>query len=91
MPEKLKKKPELEKVEACLDDPVRMYLMEMGRIPMLTREEEVDAAIKIDDARFRFRNYLLANDFMLSAAYKLLLKVHPVSYTHLTLPTICSV
>ena len=63
-------------VDNPIDDPVRMYLMEMGRIPLLTRDEEVDAATKIDAARFKFRNSLLASDFMLHGAYDLLMKVH---------------
>ena len=61
--------------ESAVDDPVRMYLMQMGRIPLLTRDEEVDAATKIDNARFEFRNTMLATDFMLKGAYDLLLKV----------------
>jgi len=61
--------------EGAIDDPVRMYLMQMGRIPLLTREEEVDAAMKIDKARFEFRNTMLATDFMLKGAYDSLKKV----------------
>ena len=61
--------------ESAVDDPVRMYLMQMGRIPLLTRDEEVDAATKIDKARFEFRNTMLATDFMLKGAYDALLKV----------------
>ena len=61
--------------EGTIDDPVRMYLMQMGRIPLLTREEEVDAAMKIDKARFKFRNTMLATDFMLKGAYDSLKKV----------------
>ena len=52
-----------------------MYLMQMGRIPLLSRAEEVDAAMKIDDARFLFRNSMLATDFMLRGAYDALQKV----------------
>ncbi len=58
--------------EGAIDDPVRMYLMQMGRIPLLTREEEVSAAISIDKARFKFRNKMLATDFMLRGAYQAL-------------------
>jgi RNA polymerase primary sigma factor len=58
--------------EGAIDDPVRMYLMQMGRIPLLTRDEEVSAAIDIDKARFKFRNTMLATDFMLRGAYQAL-------------------
>ena len=62
--------------ENAIDDPVRMYLMQMGRIPLLTRDEEVDAAMAIDTARFAFRNTMLATDFMLRGAVDALQKVH---------------
>ena len=58
--------------DAAIDDPIRMYLMQMGQIPLLTREEEVAAAVDIDAARFKFRNKLLATDFMLRGAYEAL-------------------
>ncbi len=58
-----------------LDDPVRVYLMQMGRIPLLTREEEVAAAVKIERSRLKFRNHMLATDFMLEGAVDLLEKV----------------
>ena len=60
------------KDEGAIDDPVRMYLMQMGQIPLLTREEEISAAIAIDKARFKFRNKMLATDFMLRGAYQAL-------------------
>ena len=61
--------------ESALDDPVRMYLMQMGRIPLLTREEEIAAAIEIDETRERYRNTMLATDFMLQGAVTLLEQV----------------
>ena len=57
------------------DDPVRMYLMQMGAIPMLSRQEEIEAAQLIDRTRFRFRNHILANDYILQGAVGLLKKV----------------
>ncbi len=60
---------------ASVDDPVRMYLMQMGEIPMLTRPEEIDAARAIEESRCRFRRSMLANDFMLRGAVELLVKV----------------
>lgn len=58
-----------------VDDPIRMYLMQMGRIPLLDRTEEVDAAKEIERTKVRYRNQILANDFMLRGAYRLLKKV----------------
>ena len=34
-----------------IDDPVRLYLMEMGKVPLLTREEEVMLAKQIEKGR----------------------------------------
>ncbi len=59
----------------AIDDPVRMYLMQMGEIPLLTREQEVTAARKIEATRTRFRHSMLATDFVLQAAVNALEKV----------------
>jgi RNA polymerase primary sigma factor len=39
--------------KARVDDPVRMYLREMGRVPLLTREQEVELAKKIENGRHK--------------------------------------
>ncbi len=62
-------------LENSLDDPVRMYLMQMGRIPLLTRDEEVAAAQEIEATRTRYRNVMMATDFMLVGAIDLLEQV----------------
>ena len=62
-------------LDSAIDDPIRVYLMQMGRIPLLTREEEVSAAVAIDKARFSYRNTMLATDFMLQGAVDQLQKV----------------
>ncbi|MGC8740075.1 MAG: RNA polymerase sigma factor RpoD [Candidatus Sumerlaeaceae bacterium] len=36
---------------AKIDDPVRLYLMEMGKVPLLTRDEEVALAKEIEKGR----------------------------------------
>jgi len=59
----------------CIDDPVRMYLMQMGEISLLNREEEITSAKKIEKTRTRFRHSMLANDFVLEGAATLLQKV----------------
>ncbi|MCG8583629.1 MAG: sigma-70 family RNA polymerase sigma factor [Pirellulales bacterium] len=60
---------------APIDDPIRMYLMQMGEIPMLSRPDEIAAAQRIERSRIRFRHEMLANDFVLQAAVDLLIKV----------------
>jgi RNA polymerase primary sigma factor len=59
-----------------IDDPVRIYLMQMGEIPLLNRADEVDSAKQIERARTKYRRSLLANDFILQGALTLLRKVH---------------
>ncbi|MCA9150911.1 MAG: sigma-70 family RNA polymerase sigma factor [Planctomycetales bacterium] len=59
----------------AIDDPVRMYLMQMGEIPLLSRQEEINAARKIEGTRTRFRNNMLATDYLLHAAVAALEKV----------------
>ncbi|MBI3840299.1 MAG: sigma-70 family RNA polymerase sigma factor [Planctomycetia bacterium] len=59
----------------CIDDPVRMYLMQMGEIPLLTRAEELSSARAIEKTRSRFRHNMLASDFVLQGAVHLLEKV----------------
>ena len=60
---------------AVIDDPVRLYLAQMGGMPLLTREGEVGHARQIEHWRRRFRRTLLANDFVLAGAVALLEKV----------------
>ncbi len=59
----------------CIDDPVRMYLMQMGEIPLLTRAEELAAPERSSRRRTRFRHNMLASDFVLQGAVDLLEKV----------------
>lgn len=58
-----------------LDDPIRMYLMQMGDISMLSREEELSAAKRIEGTQRRYRRQLLASDYVLRGATDLLKKV----------------
>ncbi len=37
------------------DDPIRMYLHQMGQVPLLTREQEVDICKRIEDAEITAR------------------------------------
>jgi len=46
-----------------IDDPVRMYLTQMGEIPLLTREEEISLARRIELTRKQFRKEVLSSGF----------------------------
>ena len=58
-----------------IDDPIRMYLMQMGDISMLSREEEIQAAKRIEMTQKNYRKQLLASDYVLHGAADLLKKV----------------
>jgi RNA polymerase primary sigma factor len=64
------------RTSAMIDDPIRLYLLQMGGIPLLNRETEVSSAREIERWRRLFRNTLLANDFVLAGAVQLLKRVH---------------
>ena len=58
-----------------IDDPVRMYLQQMGEIPLLAREEEIALAKKIEWSRKRFRRKVLESDLSLNGALEILSQV----------------
>ncbi|MEK0450840.1 MAG: polymerase sigma factor RpoD [Verrucomicrobiota bacterium] len=41
-----------------LDDPVRMYLKQMGQVPLLTREQEVEISMRIEDAELNVQKFV---------------------------------
>ena len=67
---------ELEAVTKRIDDPVRMYLTQMGEIPLLTRPQEIGLAKKIEMTRMHFRRRVLESDYCLQQATDILTQVH---------------
>src|SRR5204862_3756941 len=41
-----------------LDDPVRMYLKQMGQVPLLTRDQEVEISKRIEEAEVMVQKHL---------------------------------
>ncbi len=58
-----------------IDDPVRMYLSQMGEIPLLTREEEIRLAKKVELTRMAFRQMVLESDYCAGQAIEILQQV----------------
>jgi len=50
-----------------LDDPVRMYLKQMGQVPLLTREQEVEISKRIEDAELQVQETLYRFGFIARA------------------------
>jgi len=46
-----------------LDDPVRMYMNQMGKVPLLTREQEVEICKRIEDAEVEMKNIVYSLGF----------------------------
>ena len=57
---------------AGIDDPVRQYLTEMGKIKLLERDAERNLARQIELTRIRFRTKLLECDYVMQMAYRFL-------------------
>ena len=54
-----------------LHDPVRMYLGQMGSIPLLTRDQEIKLARTIESMNNGFRRQVLTNDFVIERAIEI--------------------
>lgn len=57
------------------DDPVRVYLAQMGTIPLLTRDQELRLAKKIETTRLILRRWCLENDLIAAHAAEILQQV----------------
>ena len=68
-----KKDPEEEEEEKpetkldILDDPVRMYLKQMGQVPLLTREQEVEISKRIEEAEIMVQRLINRFGFIAKA------------------------
>ena len=67
---------DLDEISRRIDDPVRMYLTQMGEIPLLTRDQEINLAKKIEITRKRFRRKVLECHFALALVVDVLKKVN---------------
>jgi RNA polymerase primary sigma factor len=47
----------------ALDDPVRMYMNQMGKVPLLTREQEVEVCKRIEEAELEMKRLLYSLGF----------------------------
>ncbi len=69
---------EEEKPEAkldILDDPVRMYLKQMGQVPLLTREQEVEISKRIEEAEIMVQRMINRFGFIAQAHLDLAAKL----------------
>src|SRR6266705_1850902 len=55
--------PEEERQLDALDDPVRMYMNQMAKVPLLTREQEVEVCKRIEEAGFDMKRLVYGLGF----------------------------
>jgi RNA polymerase primary sigma factor len=58
-----------------LDDPVRMYLKQMGQAPLLTREQEVEICKRIENAELMVKRFINCLGFISTAHIQLAQKL----------------
>jgi RNA polymerase primary sigma factor len=58
-----------------LDDPVRMYLKQMGQVPLLTREQEVEISKRIEEAENMVQKHINRFGFIARAHLELAAKL----------------
>ena len=58
------------------DDPLRLYLNQIGKISLLTHEQEIELARRVERSRRKFRLELLEVSFALRAVAHMLGRVH---------------
>ena len=61
-----------ETIPEKIDDPVRMYLTQMGEIPLLRRDEEIELAKKIELTRKRVLRKIFQSDYVIEEYIKAL-------------------
>ncbi len=65
-----------EELPKLSDDPIRMYLSQMAEIPLLSRDQEISLAKKIEITRKRFRRSVLGCDYAMRAVVQTLRRVY---------------
>jgi RNA polymerase primary sigma factor len=65
-----------EETESWSDDPVRMYLTQMGEIPLLSRQQEIALAKQIEITRAKFRRKVVECDYVMQQIVRTLRRVH---------------
>ena len=56
-------------------DPIRVYLTQMGRLPLFSRKDEQAGAIRIAATRRAYRHYAFASDYVLGEIGRILRRV----------------